>query len=70
MMTLLHSVIDGELWLQLVELFCLSEPGYHDSVEGIIHKYGSIARLWVGPYLVVIVTEAKYMEVSEVALAL
>jgi hypothetical protein len=60
----------GELWLQLVELFCLSEPGYHDSVEGIIQKYGTIARVWLGPYLFVGLAEAKYVEVSKLALAL
>jgi hypothetical protein len=56
--------------LQLVEMFCLSEPEYHNYLEGIVHKYGSIARLWVGPYLFVGLTGAKYVEVSKLALAL
>jgi hypothetical protein len=54
--------------LQLVEIFCLSEPGYHELAERIIHKYGTIARLWVGSHLFVALTEAKYVEVSKVAL--
>ena len=56
--------------VQLVELFCLSEPGYFDNLLDFLHKYGTIARIWVGPYLAVILTEAKYVEVSEVPLAL
>jgi hypothetical protein len=32
-------------------------------------KYGTIARLWFGPYLAVFLTEAKYVEVSKLALA-
>jgi hypothetical protein len=52
----------------MVEMFCLSEPGYHDYMEILTHKYGSIARFWNGPYLGVILTEAKYVEVSKVAL--
>jgi hypothetical protein len=66
----LYSVIYGELCLQLVELCCLSEIGYHLFVEEFLHKYGTIARLWIGPYLAVFLTEAKYVEVSKVALAL
>jgi hypothetical protein len=54
----------------LDELCCLSEPGYFDTVEGIILKHGSIVRLWVGAQLFVILTEAKYVEVSELALSL
>jgi len=45
-------------------MYGLSEPGYHEFVEGFVHKYGSIARLWFGPYLNVVLTEAKYVEVS------
>jgi len=60
----------GELWLQLVEIFCLSEPGYHDYLEAIVHKYRPIARVWIGSYLAVGLAEAKCMEVSEEALAL
>ena len=56
--------------VQLVELCCLSEPGYADFILQYIHKYGTIARLWIGPNLNVMLTEAKYVEVSEVALAL
>ena len=56
--------------LQLLELFCLSEPGYHDYVEELMHKYGTIVRVWAGSYLLVGLAEAKYVEVSEVALAL
>ena len=69
-LTLLYCVIYGELWLQLVEMYCLYEPGYHDFVEGIVHKYGSIARVWVGPCLIVALSDAKYVEVSKLALAL
>ena len=49
---------------------CLSEPGYVDFLLEFVHKYGTIARFCIGPYLVVMLTEAKYAEVSEVALAL
>jgi len=56
--------------LQLVEILCLSEPGFHDYLEGNMRKYGSIARVWVGPYLLVGLAETKYVEVSKVALAL
>jgi hypothetical protein len=38
-------------------------------MEGFIHKYGSIARLWIGPYVGVALTEAKYVEVSKLVLA-
>ena len=65
----LYCVIYGELWLQLVELCCLSELGYQEFVEGFLHKYGTIARVWIGPYLAVVLTEAKYLEVSKVVLA-
>ena len=56
--------------MQLVDLCCLSESGYVDFLEGIVLKYGSIARVWVGPYLGVILTDASYVEVSKLALAL
>jgi len=69
-LTLLYCVIYGQLWVQLVELYCLSEPGYVDFMEGLIHNYGPIARAWAGPNLGVILTEAKYVEVSKLALAL
>ena len=69
-LTLLYYVIYGELWVQLVELYCLSEPGYIDFMEGLIHNYGPIARVCFGPYLGVVLTEAKYVEVSKLALAL
>ena len=69
-LTLLYYVIYGELWVQLVELYCLSEPGYVDFTEGLINKYGPIVRVWAGPYLGVVLTEAKYVEVSKLALAL
>jgi len=68
--TLLYCVIYAEMWVQLVELFCLSEPGYVEFFEGLILQYGTILRLWMGPYLGVILTEAKYAEVSKLALAL
>jgi hypothetical protein len=68
-LTLLYSVIYGEMWLQFVELCSLSDPDYHEFAEGFVHKYGTIARLWIGPYLVVFLTEAN-VEVSKVALAL
>ena len=60
----------GELWLPLVEILCLSEPGFHDYLEGNMRKYGSIARVWIGSYLIVGLAEAKYVEVSKVALVL
>jgi len=68
--TLLYYVIYGELWGQLVELYCLSDPEYTVVVEKLAHKYGPIFRVRVGPYLGVILTEAKYVEVSKLALAL
>jgi len=37
---------------------------------GFIPEYGPIARLWVGPYLFVLLREAKYVEVSELVSAL
>jgi hypothetical protein len=69
-MSLSYCVIYGELWLQLVEMCCLSEPGYHHYLEGVMHKYGTIMRVWVGPHLFVALTEPKYVEVSKLALAL
>jgi hypothetical protein len=39
-------------------------------VEGFIHKYGTIVRMWIGPYLVVFLTDAKNVEASKLALAL
>jgi len=36
---------------------------------GFIPKYGPIARVCVGPYLRVLLTEAKYVEVRDLALA-
>jgi hypothetical protein len=32
-----------------------------------VEKYGTIFRLWVGPYLYVAVSEAKYVEVRKMA---
>ena len=69
-LTLLYCVIYGELWVQLVELYCLSEPGYVDFANGLIDKYGPIVRIWFGPYLAVLLTETKYVEVSKLALAI
>ena len=66
-LTLLYCVIYGEMWVHLVDLYCLFEPGYVDCFVGILHKYGSITRMWVGPNLGVILTEAKYVEVSKPA---
>ena len=48
---------------------CLSEPGYHEFMEALTHKHGTIARLWIGPHLVVVLAESKYVEVSKFALA-
>ena len=56
--------------MQLFEMFCLSVLGLHDLVETLTNKYGTIATLWIGSYLCVVLTEAKYVEVSMVALAL
>ena len=56
--------------MQLVELCCLSEPGYHEYMEALTHKHGTIARVWIGSHLVVVVTGTKYVEVSNLALAL
>jgi len=56
--------------LQLVEIFCLSELGYHVYLKGWMHKYGTIAKVWIGPLLLVGLADAKYVEVSEVTLAL
>ena len=69
-LTLLYCVIYGELWVQLVELYCLSEPGYVDFVDALINKYGPIVKLWIGPHLGVLLTETKYVEVSKLALTL
>ena len=66
-LTLLYCVIYGELWVQLVELYCLSEPGYADRFEGIIRKCGTIVTVWVGPYLAVVLTHANCVEVSKLA---
>jgi len=68
-MTLLYCVIYGELWVQLVELCCLYETGNIEFVRELTNTYGTIARVWVGPYLAVALTEAKYVEVSKVELA-
>jgi len=56
--------------VQVVELCCLSEPGYAVFLFELALKYGSIVRLWIGPYLGIMLTDAKYVEVSEMALAL
>jgi len=69
-MTLLYYFIYGERWLQLVKLCCLSEPGNVEFFINLSRTYGPIARVWIGPYLAVILTEPKYVEVSMVALAL
>jgi hypothetical protein len=66
---LLCYVTYGELWAKLFEPFCLSEPGYITFISGVNKKYGTIVRVWVGPYLGVLLTEAKYVEVSKMALA-
>jgi hypothetical protein len=50
-------------WLNCV--VCLSEPGYHEYVKALVDKHGTIARVWVGPYLAVFLTEPKYLEVSK-----
>ena len=63
-------MIYEELWVQLFELCCLSAPGNHAYIEALIHKHGTIARMWVGPHLVVVLAETKYVEVSNLALAL
>jgi hypothetical protein len=68
--TLDYYIIYGEWWLQLVELCCLSEPGNVEFVLDIPNTYGTIARVWIGPHLAVVLAEAKYVEVSKVALAL
>ena len=68
-MTLLYCVIYGELWLQLVELCCLYETGNMEFLKELINTYGAITRFWIGPYLAVVLTEAKYLEVSVVDLA-
>ena len=56
--------------MQLFELCCLSETGMHAYMEALIHKHGTIVRLWVGPHLGVVLAETKYVEVSNLALAL
>ena len=55
--------------MQIVEMCCLSQPAHYDSVLECERKYGSIFRLWFGPYLAVVLTEAKYVEVSKLVLA-
>ena len=55
--------------MQVVKLCCLSQPGQFDSVLECVRKYGTIVRLWFGPYLAVVLTEAKYVEVSKLVLA-
>jgi len=37
-------------------------------LRDLSNTYGTIARVWFGPYLSVVLTEAKYVEVSKVAL--
>ena len=56
--------------MQFYELCCLSEPGYVDVLEEYVHKYGSITRMWIGPYLAVFLSDAKYVEVSKLSLDL
>jgi len=36
-------------------------------LQEFVLKYGTIAKMWIGPYLGVLLTEAKYVEVSELA---
>jgi hypothetical protein len=55
--------------VQLVELCCLSEPGFQEYEKAVVDKYGCIARVWIGPYLDVLLTNAKYMEVSKLTVA-
>ena len=62
-------LISEELWVQHVELCCMSEPGYHAYVEELTHKHGTIAGLWISPHLTLVVAEAMYVEVSNLALA-
>nr|AAC03111.2 family 4 cytochrome P450 [Coptotermes acinaciformis] len=42
--------------------FGLRPDRYRELVEGLIYKHGTIVRLWSGAYLIVILTEAKYVE--------
>ena len=56
--------------MQLVELCCLSEPGNAEFCVELVNTYGTISRVWIGPHLSVILAEAKYVEVSELTLAL
>jgi len=70
MTLLLYYFIYGERLLQLVERCCISSPGHVEFLLDLPNTYGTIARVWIGPYLVVVLTEAKYVEVSKVALAL
>ena len=56
--------------MQHVEMCCLSEPEYHAYVEALTHKHGTIVRVWNGSHLSVVVAEAKYVEVSNLALAI
>jgi len=69
-LTLLHYVIDGELWCSWLKLCCLSEPGNVEFWQELINTYGTISRVWIGPNLAVFLAEAKYVEVSKLALAL
>jgi hypothetical protein len=55
--------------VQLFATFCLYEPGNLDFVLGLQQKYGTIVRVWAGPYVAVALGEAKYVEVSKMALA-
>jgi len=55
--------------LQLVKLCCLYETGNIEFLKELPNTYGTIARLWIGPYLAVVLTEAKCVEVSKVELA-
>jgi len=34
-------------------------------MEALIQKHGTIARLWIGPHLSVVLAETKYVEVSK-----
>ena len=56
--------------VQFVEVCCLSEPGYVDCTFEFMRKYENIWRIWIGPYLLVVLTEAKYVEVSKLSLHL
>jgi hypothetical protein len=45
------------------------ETGIHEFMETLTHRYGTIVRVWIGPYLAVALSETEYVEVSEVELA-